>query len=542
LVNFLIKRAPTSNETAIRTTTLSYGPSNNRLIAADLGGRFGQDAEFGYRFNVASEELDPYIQHATGHRDLVSLAIDWRIDPSNRLEWEFEQSHHEQIGVNFYSLFGAGVHALPPTVDGTRNITQQPSSQPGVFDGLTGSIRLKHQLENGWLWNTQYGVQHLRADDRLTYASGCATGPSNRFCANGDFQIHDFSSNNEQRNNEAIKTEILGQTQIGDVMHNIKLNAMRQHLTTQLPNTAADTLLGSTNAINGGLSPVVAATQYWSNTNISDENTELAINDHIQLTHKSSAWLGLRHSQLDRFSIQTDGSALVHDTRTVNTPWLALSYQPNNHYTTYASYGYGIEVLSAPNAPNYSNKGQPLPTLRSTQREVGIKSQGKQIGWQATWFDITRPAVADAGINCSSNSAVNTCTRQIDGQNHHQGIELSTQVHENQWNFGGSAMWLNARRENASVLADLNGQSPINVPKFILRSSMEYRFLNSTGLRAGLRLSHEGERNVTESGDIKLPAWTTLDATMHYDTKVNDVESSWTLAINNLANRHYWRE
>ena len=543
LVNYLVKRAPNSEEATIRDITLNYGPGNNRLTSADLGGRFGQDANFGYRFNVAHEELDPYIHNTTGHRELVALAMDWRVNMNNRLEWEFEQSHYEQIGVNFYSLLGQGTNALPAPVDGTRNITQQPSALPGIFDGLTGSVRLKHQLDNGWMWNTQFGSQNLRADDRLIYASGCASGPSDRFCSNGDFQIHDYRSENEYRTSEALQTELIGQAHIAGLVHSFKFGVTRQQLTNQLPITASDTLIGTTNAFHGGLTSLVGSTQYWSNTNIRDNNTEFSINDHIQITQQTSTWLGLRHTQLDRFSVQTDGSDAIHDVRNVDTPWLALSYNPSDHHTIYASYGFGLEVSSAPNSPNYVNKGQPLPALRSSQHEVGVKNQDEQVNWQIAWFDIVRPAVADSGINCSNNSASNTCTRQIDGDYHHQGLEINAQtMQRNQWRFGGSAMWLDAKRENATVQSNLNGQSPINVPSFIMRGRLEYHFASISGLRSGLQLSHEGERNVTETGDIKLPAWSTIDASTHYDTKVDHLASSWSLVINNVANKHYWRE
>ena len=130
----------------------------------------------------------------------------------------------------------------------------------------------------------------------------------------------------------------------------------------------------------------------------------------------------------------------------------------------------------------------------------------------------------------------------MDGQSHHHGLELSGVNKLSQWNLGGSAMWLDAKRENATIQPDLNGQRPINVPQYILRGMTEYRHTNIVGLRSGLRVSHEGKRNVTENGDIRLPAWTTVDATTHYDTKINNVASSWTLAINNLANKQYWRE
>ena len=538
LVNYVVKRAPTQADKDIRDVTLSYGPGDNRLVAADLGGRFGEGADFGYRFNVAHEDLNPYIRDTQGRRDLVALAMDWRINGRNRLEWEFEQSHHEQIGVNFYSLLGPGNQALPSPVDGKRNITRQPSSQPGVFDGLTSTIGLKHQLDNGWMWNTQYGMQRLRADDRLTYASGCPTAPTNRFCSNGDFQIYDYRSENEHRSNDVIQTEVQGHTLLGGLEHNVKLSLMRQRQLDRMPYSDTVNLLGVTN-INGGLDTTTAANHSYLQTNRSDYNTEIAFNDRVRLTERTHAWLGLRHTQLNRSSQQTDGSAAVQDTRSANTPWFALSQQLTPNYLAYASYGQGLEVQTTPSNISYTNSGQPLPVLRSTQREVGIKSQGQDNNWQITWFDITRPAVSDSGV-CSASPG--TCTRQIDGQAHHQGLELNGQRKLDRWSVNGSATWLDAQRENATVQTNLNGQRPINVPKYIVRGMVEYRSVNIVGLRSGLRLSHEGERNVTENGDIMLPAWTTLDAHAHYDTKMNSAASTWTLAINNVANKHYWRE
>ena len=540
LVNYVVKRAPSTADTTIRDVKLSYGPGNNRLTATDLGGRFGQDASFGYRLNVAHEELDPYIRDTKGHRNLVALAMDWRIDSSNRLDWEFEQSHHQQIGVNFYSLLGAGTNTLPPTVDGTRNITRQINSQPGVFDGQTSTLRWRRQLDNNWIWTTQAGMQHLRADDRLIYASGCPTAPTDRFCANGDFEIRDYRSENERRNSEVIQTDLRGQQWIAGLEHTFKVSVMRQRQINRMPFTHSDELIGTTNSINGGLTLATTANSRGGPmTNNSDYNTEIALNDRVRVGAQTSAWLGLRYTQLNRQSVQTDGSAAAQDTRGMHTPWVALSHQLNTNDTVYASHGYGLEAQAAPNLSSYTNAGQALPALRSTQREVGFKRQDQHNLWQVTWFDITRPQTTN-GLGCTNNP--NSCTLQIDGQNHHQGLELSALSKLHQWNLGGSAMWLDAKRENAMIQTELNGQRPINVPKYILRGMSEYRSTSIVGLRSALRVSHEGKRNVTENGDIQLPAWTTFDATTHYDTKINHVVTSWTLAINNLANKHYWRE
>ena len=540
LVNYVVKRAPNSADKTVRDVTLSHGPGNNRLTAADLGGRFGEDARVGYRFNVAHEDLDPHIRDTKGHRNLVALAMDWRIDSSNRLEWEFEQSHHQQIGVNFYSLLGAGTQALHPTVDGTRNITRQPNSQPGVFDSQTGSLRWRHQLENNWIWTIQAGAQHLRADDRLVYASGCPAAPTDRFCSNGHFEIRDYRSENERRNHEVIQTDLRGHQLIAGLEHNFKVSVMRQRQIHRMPSTHIDELVGTTNSLNGGLIPAATSNSRGGPmTNSSDYNTEIALNDRVRLNPQTTAWLGLRHIQLNRQSVQTNGTEALQDTRNINTPWVALSHQLNANDTAYASYGYGLEVQAVPNQSSYTNAGQPLPALRSTQREIGVKRQNQHSLWQLTWFGITRPQTTN-GIGCSNNAG--TCTLQIDGRNNHQGLELSALTKLRQWNWGGSAMWLDAKRENAKIQTELNGQRPINVPQHILRGMTEYRYTNVVGLRSGLRVSHEGKRNVTENGDIRLPAWTTLDATTHYDTKINHVATSWTMAINNLTNKQYWRE
>jgi iron complex outermembrane receptor protein len=47
---------------------------------------------------------------------------------------------------------------------------------------------------------------------------------------------------------------------------------------------------------------------------------------------------------------------------------------------------------------------------------------------------------------------------------------------------------------------------------------------------------------VTEDGRLQLPSWTTADLAAHYDTRISGTRTQWTLAIDNLADRHYWRE
>jgi len=212
LANYVVKRPPNAAEAGTRSLTLSHGNGNNSSVALDIGGRFGDNNALGYRVNAAYEDLNPSVQNAKGHRQLLALAMDWRINSNTRLEWEVESSNRQQMGVNAASITG---NTLPSPVYGQNNFSKQSWSVPGVFEGLTGSVRLKQKLDNGWLWTTQVGAQRLKTDDRLSYAYGCyAEGNYDRFCSDKTFDLYDYRSENERRLNDALQTELTGQLQL----------------------------------------------------------------------------------------------------------------------------------------------------------------------------------------------------------------------------------------------------------------------------------------------------------------------------------------
>jgi iron complex outermembrane recepter protein len=544
LVNYVVKRPPSAQNTNVRDVSASFGPGQSSSIALDLGGRFGQDKALGYRFNAAYEDLNPY----EGHRQLFALAMDWRLTPDSRLEWEIERSERQQIGVNAYSLLANatdplnGAPSLPATVDGKRNITRQAWSVPGVFAGTTGSLRFKQNLDGGWLWTTQYGAQRLRTDDRLSYAFGCTT-PSgdwvgDKYCSNGGFDLYDYRSDNERRSSDALQTELNGSVQLAGLRHHLGLSIMRSRLLDRPSSMQAYNWAGTGNIDGTSESPEAQPTPGDLNTQRSEYTTEIALRDRIELSAQTALWRGLRHTRLNRASERTDGSRAVQDERSFNTPWVALTHQITPAYLVYVSYGEGIETDVAPNRSRYTNAGQALPALRSEQFEIGVKGQWARTRWQANWFDITRPVAGDEGA-CDE---ANTCTRKIDGQARHRGLELSAGLTQAQWQWDIATTWTDAKRQAAEIDPSVNGQRPLNVPRMNLRAMAQYRFAGVPGLRSSLRLNHEGTRRVTEDAVIQLPAWTTLDLATHYVTRIQGTRTQWTLAIDNLADRHYWRE
>jgi iron complex outermembrane recepter protein len=553
LVNYMVKRPPSAQDATIRSVSASYGGGHSSGLGLDLGGRFGPDQAWGYRFNAAYEDLNPTIQNTEGHRQLFALAMDWRLTPDSKLEWEIERSERQQFGVNGHSLLG---DALPAPVDGTRNLTRQAWSVPGVFKGTTGSIRFKHNLDSGWLWTSSYASQHLRTDDRLTFALGhnCyGTIPSapmlcDRYSADGKFDLYDFRSDNERRQVETLKTELSGSTSWGNTRHDLHASVMRFRSLDRLPPLQAYNLVGEGHTA-GEFTSHPDPTPSYPNVNRSEHNTELALSDRITWPTATTVWVGLRHTQYNRQSSENaicDVNYVCTPARGTNptgtqgqitTPWLAISQPLTPALQAYVSYGQGIELHVTPNKPTYTNAGQALPALRSKQYELGLKSQTATTRWQAAIFDITRPQSTDA-----CNAAGDVCTRQIDGQAHHRGLELSGGLTLGHWNGDVSAAWVDAKRQHAQIDPSINGQTVLNVPRMTLRGLVQYRSAHIPGLRASLRLSHEGSRRVTEDVGIHLPSWTTLDVAAHYDTRVSGTHTQWSLSVDNLENRLYWRE
>ena len=535
LANYVVKRPPNSADSNVRSLTVSYGNGNNSSAALDLGGRYGQNNAIGYRVNVAYEDLNPYIQNAKGHRQLLALAMDWRINSNTRLEWEVENSSRQQMGVNAASLIG---NTLPLPFYARNNFSKQAWSVPEVFEGLTGTLRLKQRLENGWLWTTQYGAQRLRTDDRLSYAFGCyAEGNYDRFCSDKTFDLYDYRSDNERRLSDALQTEISGQVQLAGLQHDVSFAWLRHRQIDKLSAMQAYNYAGM-GSLSGVSDSAADPTPFDLNTNRQEYAAEVSVKDRMRVHQFSDLWIGLRASHIQRDSQRTDGSRATHDDRTITTPWLAFSHQLPFNSLGYLSYGQGVEAQVTPNRSRYTNAGVALPSAKSTQKELGVKgAQGPWL-WNAALFDITRPVWGDQGACEEANS----CTRKLDGLAQHKGVELGMGYRSNQWKVDTAATWLNAKRLGAVIDPAQNGQRPLNVPSLVLRAAAEYRWSQVSGLRTSLRLSPEGQRDLMEGGAMTLPAWTTADLAAHYSTKVAGQDTDWTLALENATNRSYWRE
>ena len=538
LVNFVVKR-PT--DLAARSAFLGWQQNGSLMGAVDINQRFGVSDAFGLRFNAAAERLDPQVRDAKGNRHLLALAGDWRLSADTLLEAEFETSHRSQPSVPGFSLAGS---VVPSPADPRINLNNQPWSLPVVLDGNTASIRVSQQLAPGWRATLHAATQQLTSQDRIAFPYGCsAEGNYDRYCSDGSFDLYDFRSNNEKRRTDALEGTLHAAFQTGGVSHAASFGVLRSQVRQRFERQAYN-YVGTGNPQGTVITPA-DPTPGDDNTNRDEQSTEVFVRDAVKLTDKLTAWLGLRHTALLRESVRTNGKRGTSYTQAINTPSVALSYELFSGNTSdtmaYASWGKGVESEVAPNRRRYTNAGVALPSLQSRQIELGLKGGSKTLDWSVAWFDINRPAFADLGSDCFDDTTGNTCTRQVDGSNHHRGVESTASFRHGLWTWQGGAQWLQARREG-SVNTALNGLQPTNVPATTLKLQGTYDVASQSGLSLSAALISEGKRMVLEDNSVSIPGHSRVDTSMRFENKLAGKTTLWRAGIDNIFNRRAWRE
>ena len=536
LINYNVKRPTEKDLRTVRLEATSYG---NALVAVDLAGRAGANKEFGYRINAAAEKVDHYTPAANGNRQLLAIATDWRINKDSILEAEFEYSHRSQPSVPGMSLMGSQL----PSPNAKLNINSQPWSQPVVLDGLTGTVKFEQAINSNWRWSAQAGTQKLSSQDRVAFPYGCTDGDNyyaNTYCPNGNFDLYDFRSDNESRSTSSAKLEIKGQLDTAFAKINpsfgVLVNRVKDRFDKQAYNYS-----GAGN-LNSFVALPADASLTGENTNRDERSTEFYFNNSHNWTADFTTWSGVRHTRLSRQSVRTDGSRATDYDQNLTTRFLAASYQINPAHMVYASFGQGVESEVAPGRSRYTNAGEALPALTSKQFEIGVKGELEQLRWSAAWFDITRPMFGDLG-SCSKTAS---CTRQADGSSKHSGLELTaatpTASATQPWHLDGGITIINAKRQGSVIDTSQNGLKPTNVPNWVLRLNAAYKITAVAGLTLNAHLSHEGKRAVLPDNSVSIPAWTRLDLGASYVTKIGNLPATWSLGIENVMNKSYFKE
>ncbi len=517
IVNYVLKR-PT--DTPYRSVSVGYQSAGVFSEKLDVGGRFGKDDRFGYRFNLVNE--DGNTAEANGHlrRQVASAALDFRITPD--LTWSVDAFYQKrkQEGTIFGLMFGAG--GIPDASSATHDLSQpQNYYQVEMASFGTG---LDYRLSENWHASLKYrfAKENRTNSDSLLYVFNNAGDYSNTLYA---AMTRYFYQN--------VDAMVEGKFNTGSVKHDVVVGAGFQSQDTEYDNSEGWNVgypLGTGNIYSSTLL-TNADVHIGENLYQQSRTTQAAVyaSDTVQFTSRISALLGLRYTQFHQFTYDPAGLTTASYSASPVTPTVALMYKTAPYSTLYASYVQSLEQGGSAANTNV-NFPATFGPLRSKQYELGFKTDHRKWGANLALFRV------DQGYYYTNSANIFV----QDGTKRYTGVDASGWLQLAQdWRVMGGVMWLDTKAVDIDDPA-IEGKRIFGAPRWTLTGRVEYNpsFMRRLTLAFGGR--YVSDMAVDAANTQFVPAYAIYDLSGKYETRIAGKDVTFRAGVNNLFNRRYW--
>jgi iron complex outermembrane receptor protein len=525
VINYVTKRPEN-----VHSLTVEGDSHGGNRVATDLGGLFGEKQQFGYRINLAKEEIHPYVDHADGQRVFGSLALDWKVSDRSKLEFDLESQRQRQRSVPGYQLLGGAT--IPTDVSWDRLLGYQSWGKPVTNESLNAGLKYTYQFNDNWTGNLAASQSRVVVDDYSAFAY--------TFDQNGHYDIYDFRSPNDSYLTNQFKTGLNGKFNTGTWQHSLNLE-LSQTYKRHAQYDAINDPVGSGNIYED--SPTYAPSDknlgnHYKSLN--SEQTALNLLDQIAFNAQWSILLGGKLLHLDENAYAADGSNIRETNLNRFLPQFAVMYQPWERTHVYASYAKGLS--DGGQAPWYAfgnqdagiagNAYETLAPVHSTQYELGIKQQWQAFLFTAALFDLKQ-----------DNQYTNLDNVYVtDGEQHNLGLELGVQGRLSQNLEISSTMALIHSQLKGIDVAEYSGHQMQNVPKLRFASHISYAMPQVDGLRLLAGMQYSSDKYANKTGTVKVPSFTVFDIGSAYNFRAYGYDNTLRLNIDNVFNKKYWRD
>jgi iron complex outermembrane recepter protein len=537
LVNYVSKRPAD-----VRSVTLGTDSHGSRYAAVDMGGWL--TSSFGMRVNAAREGMHSYVQHADGRRGFLSLAADWKLSPNATLQLDTDYQTSGQRSVSGYQLLGGT--AIPAHPSRTRMLGFEPWQQPVGIHASNSTARFNYDFSDHWNAQISAGHSHSVIDDNVAFAYGCfyspdcASGatPGNFFAPNGDYDIYDFRSPDDTRQNDEVRAVLKGRFGTGAVDHEISLGASAFRRTVDERAYVYDYV--GTGNIDQVDPPYFAPSPNQPGASArrltSWQHAVFAL-DRLRFGEQWQLLTGGRFVRLHERSYD-DSGAPDRDTRLSKAlPQAAVLWQPIAPLTAYISYSESLSLGAE--APWWtSNGGSLLAPVLSRQLEAGVKfAASDALDLTAALYRIRQPYQF-----AQPDDTAEGFTFVQRGQQVHTGLEVGAagRLSEN-LRLTASANLIQARARDTGT-PSYEGHQIVNVPRLRTTVYLDYRlpFAPALSVLGGWR--YASANPATPDGAVRVPAYHVFDAGLRYATAWNGHALTWRLSVDNVFNHFYWRD
>lgn len=523
--NFVAKR-PT--EETLRKVTLGYQSRSAFTGHVDLGGHIDDDNRFGYRVNVLNQEGEGNLDDSTLRRKLLSVALDWNIQPGTQLQ--LDASHYEFIQKGYPGSFSYGPNIKLPSAPDPKDKNLALSTAGNDLTTDTVSTRLIHYLNDDW--SVTAGVGWQQADRAMRNVS------SKIINNQGDISRSLKDSTAAGRFRVLSNTATLnGHVDTGSVGHDIALSTTGYVWSLySAKGTGPSYSWDTTNMYHpsemyekGDGKIITGGDRYKSSVNTQQSIT---LGDTVTFTPKWSAMFYLSQSWIQSQNYNKSGHKTGQIDENGLSPNAALMYKITPNVMAYVSYAESLEQGgTAPTNSDVKNAGQTLDPYRSKQCEMGLKADVSGMNLGAALFRLERPfAYVDPGDNVYKEQ----------GNQVNNGLELTASG--NVWqglNIYSGVTLLDPKLKD-TVSDTTSDKRVVGVPKVQANMLAEYSLPSMPEWVYSANVHYTGKRAANDTNTAWASSYTTWDLGTRYTTKISNVPTTFRVVVNNVFDKHYW--
>lgn len=518
IINYVTKR-PTDKP--LREVTIGYQANNVWSEKIDLGGRFGTDDRFGYRFNAVNEEGNTSEPGVHVRRQTFSLATDFRVTPD--LTWSADVMYWKRKSQG--TIFGLSFDSslpIPPASSVARNLAQPWSSHE--TDTLTAGTGVDYRFNSDWKASFKYRFarqNRLNADSFLYV-----------FDNNGDFADTNYRWKTAYYY-QAYDAMVQGKLETGGIKHDIVAGVGYLSQVRELDSGLGGNgiAMGTSNLYNPVLLPEQPGVgkDYMPYRDYKIQQKSIYLSDTIQFTPRFSVLAGVRYNNFTQDNYTPDAVKTSHYSANPFTPTVALMYKTDNYSTAYVSYVESLEQGGSAGVTNV-NFGETFGPLKSRQYEVGFKTDREKWGANVALFRV------DKGYEYtnSANYFVQNGKQQFTGLDTSGWWRVARDVR-----LMGGVLWLHTKTKDVDD-PTVNGNRVFATPNYIVTGRVEYDtpFVPGMTLWTGAKVI--GSMYVNSANTQKVPSYTTADVGARYTTRVAGNTLTLRAVLNNMFGRRYW--
>lgn len=513
VINIVPKRP--LNEDLTRVTT-SYASDSQVGGHLDVSRRFGEDNQFGVRFNGNLQGGDTAVDDQ--HRDLGigAIALDYR---GERLRLNLDYiSQKESFDAPSRPFTVAPGIDIPSAPNGRTNVSQdwgwsdtkEQSALLGAEYDLSDAVTVFAHAGGG-----KSDVK--RMSDQVPRIVNEAGDTSN---------IPGYYKFNVDRSTADVG--IRGVFATGAVTHTTTLMA------TQYQDELSRGINNGTEVRSNIYHPVEVPKQFINAPKvlrISESNLSgVALTDTLSmLDDRFQFTLGLRRQDIESRNYNAAGSVSSKYNDSATTPLVGVVVKPWVDVSLYYNY---VEGLSKGDiAPGSAvNAGEAFAPYKSKQHEIGVKYEHGTLMTTLALFQIEKPSGEIGAGNVFS----------VQAEQRNRGIELSMfgEVAQGTRLMGGVTL-LDGELTDSAIAAN-RGNQPVGVPDVQANLWAEYDtpWLEGFTLTGGA--IYTDSQYINQANTQELESWTRFDAGARYATNIEGRPTTFRANVQNVFDREYW--